>query len=102
MKRDKKYNVHHWLCKSRGGATNDLNCEMIKIPTHDAIHTLFANDIFPEQIARLTDLTSRVLKPEIIQQIYEILSYRDIHNPEERYKEWALLIPKKYKGNGKV
>ena len=60
---------------------------MIRIPTHDAIHTLFANEIFPEQIKRLTDLTSRVLKPEIVQQLLEILSYRDIHNPEEWYKE---------------
>jgi len=94
MKREKSYNLHHRLPKSRGGETNDLNCEIIRVTTHDAIHTLFANDIFPEQIERLTNLTSRVLKPEIVQQILEVLNYRDIHNPEERYKEWCLLLPK--------
>jgi hypothetical protein len=60
---------------------------MIKYNTHQAIHTLFANDIFPEQIVRLTDMTSKVLKPEIIQELMELLSYRDIHNPEDWYKE---------------
>jgi len=87
MKREKKYNLHHRLPSSRGGDTNDLNCEMIRVSTHDSIHTLFANEIFPEQIERLTNLTSKVLKPEIVQQLLEVLNYRDIHNPEERYKE---------------
>lgn len=60
---------------------------MIKNTIHDSIHTLFANEIFPEQIKRLTDMTSRVLQPEIVQQIMEILSYRDIHDPSEWYKD---------------
>jgi len=70
---------------------------MVKVTTHDAIHTLFSNEIFPEQIARLTNMNSRVLKPEIIKEIWDILRYRDIHNPEEWYKEWAILLPKRYK-----
>ena len=70
---------------------------MIRVPTHDAIHTLFSNEIFPEQIERLTNLTSRVLRPEVVKEIYEILSYRDIHNPEECYKDGCLLLPRKYK-----
>jgi len=82
-----KYNLHHRVPKSRFGQTNDLNCEMVKVTTHDAIHTLFSNEIFPEQIARLTNMNSRVLKPEIIKEIWDILRYRDIHNPEEWYKE---------------
>lgn len=74
---------------------------MVKYTTHQAIHTLFGNDIFPEQIERLTNMTSRVLQPEIVKEILEILSYRDIHNPEERYKEWVILVPKSYK-HGKI
>lgn len=70
---------------------------MIRIPTHDAIHTLFANDIFPEQIVKLLDMSSRVLKPEIVQQLIDVLEYRDIHNPDDRYKEWCLLLPKHFK-----
>ncbi len=65
--------------------------------THDAIHTLFTNEIFPEQIERLTNMTSKVLKPEIVQELLEVLNYRDIHNPEEWYKEWAILLPRRFR-----
>lgn len=97
MRRDKKYSLHHILPKSRWWATNDLNCEMLRNTTHDAIHTLFANEIFPEQVERLTNLTSKVLKPEIVKEILDILSYRDIHDPSERYKDGCLLLPRKYR-----
>lgn len=60
---------------------------MIRYNTHQAIHTLFANDIFPEQIERLTNMTSRVLRPEVVSALLEVLNYRDIHNPEEWYKD---------------
>jgi len=43
--------------------------------------------IFPEQIEHLTDMTSRVLLPEIQQELLERLSARDIHDPSQRYKE---------------
>lgn len=78
-------------------ATNELNVETIKVNIHDAIHTVFSNLIFPEQIEKLTNLTSRVLKPEIYAELIERLNQRDIHNPTQRYKEWALLLPKKFR-----
>lgn len=93
-RKEDRYNLHHWLCKSRWWATNDMNCEMIKYNTHQAIHTLFANDIFPEQIVRLTNLTSRVLKPEVVKELFDLLNYRDIHNPDEWYKEGSILLHK--------
>ena len=94
MKKETKYNLHHICPSSRWWITNDINCEMIKATTHSAIHTLFSNMIFPEQINRLIDLNTKALKPEIIQQIMEILNYRDIHDPEERYKQDCIWIPK--------
>lgn len=67
---------------------------MIKETTHSAIHTLFSNMIFPEQIIRLTDLNAKALKPEIISELMEILQYRDIHDPDQWYKDGAIRIPK--------
>lgn len=96
-RREREYNKHHRCPRSRYGDTNDLNCEYILRTTHDAIHTLFANDIFPEQIEKLTDMTSRVLLPEIQKELLEWINSRDIHDPTQRYKEWALLLPKRYK-----
>lgn len=95
-----EYSVHHLLPKSRWWDKNDLNEETIRVTTHRAIHTLFANMIFPEQLERLTDMTCKVLLPEVQAELYQRLSCRDIHNPNERYKEWALLLPKHLKKDG--
>ena len=97
MPKEKGYNKHHRCPESRYWATNDLNVETIRRTVHNAIHTVFANDIFPEQVERLTNMTSRVLLPEIQQELLERLSMRDIHDPTQRYKEWALLLPKRYR-----
>lgn len=97
MPKKREYNKHHRCPESRYWATNDLNVETIRRTVHNAIHTVFANDIFPEQIERLTNMTSRVLLPEIQQELLERLSMRDIHDPTQRYKEWALLLPKRYR-----
>lgn len=90
----KEYNMHHWCPRSRHGQTNDINCEMIKVNTHDAIHQIFSNDIFPEQIIRLTNMTSKALRTDVVRDIMEVLQYRDIHNPEEWYKEECIWLPK--------
>ena len=91
------YNNHHLCPISRWCATNDLNVQSIRRTVHDAIHTVFTNSIFPEQIEKLTDMTSRVLLPEIQKELEERLSMRDIHDPTQRYQEWALILPKRYK-----
>lgn len=87
MRKEREYNEHHWCPRSRYGATNDLNVETIRKNVHNSIHNIFANDIFPEQIEKLTDMTSRVLLPEIQQELLERLSARDIHDPRQWYKE---------------
>lgn len=97
MRKEREYNEHHWCPRSRYGATNDLNVETIRKNVHNSIHNIFANDIFPEQIEKLTDMTSRVLLPEIQQELLERLSARDIHDPRQWYKEWALFLPKRYR-----
>lgn len=97
MRKEREYNDHHRCPRSKFWATNDLNVETIRKTVHDAIHTVFANDIFPEQVERLTNMTSRVLLPEIQQELLERLNARDIHDPTQRYKEWALFLPKRYR-----
>ena len=67
---------------------------MIKDKTHQAIHQVFSNDIYPEQILRLTNMTSKALKAEVVQEILEIFERKNIHDPEERYKDECLRLPK--------
>ena len=96
-KDETRYNKHHLCPSSRFWATNDLNVEMIKYTTHQAIHTLFSNMIFPEQIEHLTSRTAKVLLPEIQRELQERLSIRDIHDPSQWYKEEALWLPKRFR-----
>ena len=97
MKKEKEYNDHHRCPRSKFWATNELNVEKIRVSLHGAIHAVFGNDIFPEQIERLTNMTSRVLLPEVQKELLERLSMRDIHDPTQWYKEWALRLPIKFK-----
>lgn len=90
----KEYSMHHWCPRSRHGQTNDINCEMIKDGTHQSIHQVFSNDIFPEQIVRLTNMTSKALKAEVVKEIMDLFEYKDIHNPEEWYKDECIWLPK--------
>lgn len=89
-----EYSLHHILPSSRWWKTNDINCEMIRRTTHSAIHTLFSNEILPEQIVRLLNISSKSVKPEIVKELLEVLQERDIHNPEWWYKEECLWLPK--------
>lgn len=74
---------------------------MIKYSTHQAIHTLFSNMIFPEQIENLASRTARVLLPEIQRELQERLDSRDIHDPNQWYKEDALRLPKRFRKHDK-
>lgn len=97
MKKDREYNDHHRCPRSRFWASNDLNIESIRKTVHTAIHTVFANDIFPEQIERLTNMTSKVLLPEIQKELLDRVNSRDPHDPTKWYKEWALRLPKRFR-----
>ena len=94
-KKEIEYNLHHICPSSRWWLTNDVNCEMIRKTTHQALHTLFQNWIFPEQIVKLIDMSSKAIKPEIAEELIEVLNKRDMSDPQERYKEWCIRLPKK-------
>lgn len=97
MKREKLYNNHHLCPYSRWWATNETNIERLRMTVHDAIHTVFENKIFPEQLEKLAKLTEKALLPDVYDELMDWIHSRDIHDPTQRYKEWALLIPKRFK-----
>ena len=97
MRREKIYNNHHLCPASRWWATNETNIEVLRMTTHDAIHTVFGNMIFPEQLDKLKELTKKALLPDVYAELTEWLYSRDINDPTQRYKEWALLLPKRFK-----
>lgn len=87
---EKSYSLHHILPSSRWWATNDVNCEMIRETTHRAIHTLFSNKLFAEQLIRLTDINAKALRPDVVQQLLQVLEWKDPSDPFDRYKRECI------------
>lgn len=90
-KNGKRTSRHHILCKSRWWATNDINLEALKLTTHRAIHTLFANQMIAEQLITTVNLSEKALREDVRQRLYEMLSSRDIKDPYEWYIPEVIL-----------
>ena len=72
-----EFNIHHILPTSQGGITNETNCEMIRRTTHSALHTLFQNQLIAEQLITTVNLSSKALKPEVVERLLETLTAHD-------------------------
>lgn len=84
------FSKHHILPTSQGGANNDANIEVIRDVQHRAIHTLFENKLIAEQLLRTIDISSRALRPDVVNRLIETLNSRDINNPNERYRQECI------------
>lgn len=80
-----EYNKHHILPVSRFWATTPRNLETLKIPTHNAIHTLFDNRMIAEQLLRTIDYSEKAMKPEVVKRLKEVLTAMDPSDPFNWY-----------------
>lgn len=88
-KKEKKpieFNIHHILPVSVGWLTNETNCEMIRKTTHSALHTLFGNQLIANQLITTVNLSSKALKPEVVERLLETLTAHDPNDIDFRYK----------------
>ena len=85
-KAPKEYNLHHILPSSQWWLTNDVNCEMIRKTTHSALHTLFANQLLAEQLITTVNLSSKALRPEVVERLLETLTAHDADDLDFWYK----------------
>ena len=85
-KAPKEYNLHHILPSSQWGLTNETNCEMIRKTTHSAIHTLFANQLIAEQLITTLNISSKALRPEVVERLLETLTAHDADDLDFWYK----------------
>lgn len=89
------YSDHHELPQNPAwtkekGSNHPNNIIRLKDVKHRAIHDLFENLMFPEQVLTLIELSWTALKPEIKQWLIDTLNMKDIHNPHERYREECI------------
>lgn len=86
-KKENKTSVHHLLCKSRGGSNSEDNLIRLKHNYHQAIHTLFANQLLAEQLITTVNLSEKALRPEIRAWLLETLTAHDPEDLDFRYKD---------------
>ena len=84
------YSTHHILPSSMGWASNDVNLVELRTTTHRAIHTLFQNQMFAQQLLTMTNLNAQALRKDVVEQLLEILDSRDMEDPTEWYKLKAI------------
>lgn len=89
------YSDHHELPQNPAWtkehwSNHPNNIKRLKDVKHRAIHDLFENLMFPEQVITLIELSDTALKPEIKEEFLEFIKRRDIHNPRQRYKDECI------------
>ena len=62
----------------------------MKNSTHRALHTLFQNQMIAEQLITTVELSEKALKEEVVQRLLETLNQKNIHDPSDRYIDWAI------------
>lgn len=90
-KKDYKTSTHHILCKSRGGSNEWANLIELRQNYHQAIHTLFQNQMIAEQLLTTIDISAKALREDVKQWLIETLTSRDIDDPQARYNDKVIL-----------
>ena len=86
-KKENRTSVHHLVCKSRWGRNDEDNMVTLKHNYHQAIHTLFANQLLAEQLITTVNLSEKALRPEVREWLLETLTAHDPEDLDFRYKD---------------
>ena len=86
-RKENSYSTHHIIPRSRLGANDENNLEELRVTTHRAIHTLFANQLLAEQLITTVNLSEKALRPEIRAWLLETLTAHDPEDLDFRYKD---------------
>lgn len=88
--KDIKYSSHHILPRSRHGANEPCNIEILKDTYHRSLHHLFANQMIAEQLITTVNISAKALRDDVREWLLETLESRNIYDPFEWYKESCI------------
>jgi thioredoxin-like negative regulator of GroEL len=81
-----KTSTHHIVCQSRDGSSHSHNLIELRTTTHQALHTLFQNQLLAEQLITTVNISSKALRPEVKERLLETLTAHDADDLEFWYK----------------
>lgn len=79
---------HHLIAKSKGWSNHYNNLIRLKEPVHQAIHTLFWNELPHQQIGKILDINENALNRDFVLDIEEFLQDRTV---EEIYNKKCYI-----------
>lgn len=85
-KKEIKLTTHHLLPSSKGGSSHSHNLVELRETYHQAIHTLFANQLLAEQLITTVNISSKALRPEVKERLLETLTAHDADDLEFWYR----------------
>ena len=86
-----KVTVHHRVPTSRGGANTPDNFLYIQEGRHRALHWLFDNRTFCEQVSYLLSLNVPSLTKKIVHEVSDVLAGYKWENELYAYKNWVIV-----------
>ena len=81
-----KTSTHHIVCQSRDGSSHSHNLIELRETTHQALHTLFQNQLLAEQLITTVNISSKALRPEVKERLLETLTAHEADDLEFWYK----------------
>jgi len=73
MKKQKRYNRHHILAKSKGWSNHHDNIKQMEINEHNALHYLFWTDKIAWKILKLFEIEWTALNEYLKQDLIDVL-----------------------------
>lgn len=89
IKKERWTSVHHIVPRSKWGTSEGQNLLELRDSKHRALHTLFANQLIAEQLLTTIDLSSKAMRPEVVERLIETLTAHDESDLDFWYKKWT-------------
>ncbi len=84
----KEMNLHHLLCSSRWGLTNEVNCKLLNRLEHDNWHRVFVNATCVEQLCQVLIMNKQVWSEWFKEDIIDVLETHINSYYRDKVRNW--------------
>lgn len=86
-KKEENLSRHHICPRSRLWSNDKQNIILLKNNKHQALHTLFANQLIAQQLLTTIDISRKAMRPEVVERLIETLTAHDESDLDFWYKD---------------
>ena len=86
--KQKEYNNHHCYPSSRWWLTNDINCQLLDVLTHNNWHRIFVNATCVEQLCKVLLMNKQVRSEKFKEDILDVLDNHLNNYYRDKVRKW--------------